>query len=1316
MSQSFLTRRTIFGLPGALLILLVFFFLLPSGFRGARLAIAGKKNNIKDWLPSDFRETVELDWFARYFMGESFIVATWDGCTEEDQRLRLLSAKLSHESAERDLPDTADHRRARELAEELRLFLEPTSMDNWGGSQEKWFTTPEGRHHYLTPDGRFYRWAEGSNAVGGLWRLFQRVVGSYELKGQLVASFEGRESADGVNEFYNDPTMLAASLYQTVQTGTDLVDRLAVEGGPLWPIDFTDVDQRGAVARKRAVERLTGTLFAPALPPGFDWSPEAVHSLLPEATREGLPEDFDFLVRRAVKQIQQRFGGDLDGLLGATLDEQSAAWDELCQAIGVPVPPRQTCVLVTLTPLGKDHLGRAVGRGVVGGPRGRLLILAEQSGLAAAGPPSMAPPPFDQKEIAAGALVAADGRPLLRLGGPPVDNIAIDEEGTVTLVRLVGYSGLIGLALSFFCFRSFNVTLMIFTVGLTAAILGLAISYWTGGHVDAILMTMPSLVYVLGLSGAIHIVNYYRDEVHKRGVAGATTRAAHHALTPCALAALTTSLGLISLCTSNIVPIYNFGLYSAAAVMATLLILFTYLPAALETFPPAFAVGQMGKARRRRGGGEPPDAEPAELSNRIADFWAKVGGWITSHHLVVTIVCLSVFGAGLVGLPKIRTSVQLLKLFDGESRIISDYAYLESHFGKLVPMELVVRVPTEIIGGRGAAHSAASAGARGESDEAAGPSGASPSDRSTFSYRHPLSTLQRAEAVSRIDTAVRRTLGESGTGVIGRTMSAITFMPPLPEPSNSFSPVRSKFAANLAASLEELNTSDFFRFEKSGPFAGSELWRISLRVGALSDVDYGRFVGDLRRTVTPVLDAYRAREMVLSACDDAVTGSGTDGGSAGSKRRADLQVVVLGHARPRAMSSEDFLAIDDSADRDRAIEAAVADGRQGDLIRPDRLYASALGELLAGERIRPPFWLDLEDEQSRIKLGDPRWEALLQRADVVVLLRDQQGLDPAELAASTSRFIDARPESLPVAEPVLFDGTPTEWNAGPLQAIYTGIVPVVYKAQRTLLTSLIESIVLAFFLIAIVMIALLIPGHFPGFLWQPKQIGCGVVAGMIAMVPNLFPVVVIFGLMGHTHTLVDIGTMMTASVAMGVAVDDTIHFLTWFRQHIDQGMTRVQAVIETYRRVGAAMTQTTIVGGLGLFVFSLSTFTPTQRFGTLMLVLLATALIGDLILLPALLAGPLGKWFRPRPSPDLWDQELPESESFLEDGVLGREENAAVGSGDDAAQGRVSSAALAAVKNDRDVLSASGAHRPPPDPIGKRHSPTSESIPGRGTV
>jgi hypothetical protein len=64
-----------------------------------------------------------------------------------------------------------------------------------------------------------------------------------------------------------------------------------------------------------------------------------------------------------------------------------------------------------------------------------------------------------------------------------------------------------------------------------------------------------------------------------------------------------------------------------------------------------------------------------------------------------------------------------------------------------------------------------------------------------------------------------------------------------------------------------------------------------------------------------------------------------------------------------------------------------------------------------------------------------------------------------------------------------------------------------------------------------------------------------------------------------------------------------------------------------YERCATAMTQTTMIAGLGLAVFALSTFTPTQRFGILMLTLMTAALLGDLIFLPAILAGPFGRVF-----------------------------------------------------------------------------------------
>ena len=129
------------------------------------------------------------------------------------------------------------------------------------------------------------------------------------------------------------------------------------------------------------------------------------------------------------------------------------------------------------------------------------------------------------------------------------------------------------------------------------------------------------------------------------------------------------------------------------------------------------------------------------------------------------------------------------------------------------------------------------------------------------------------------------------------------------------------------------------------------------------------------------------------------------------------------------------------------------------------------------------------------------------------------------------------------------------------------------------------------------------------------------------MLPNIFPIIVVFGTMAWIGVLCDVGTMMTASVALGIAVDDTVHFLTWFRHGMESGMTYKEAIIKAYERCGSAITQTTLISGLGLSVFMFSTFTPTMRFGVMMLTLLFSATFGDLIFMPALLAWSKGRFF-----------------------------------------------------------------------------------------
>ncbi|MDA7992050.1 MAG: MMPL family transporter, partial [Pirellulales bacterium] len=186
---------------------------------------------------------------------------------------------------------------------------------------------------------------------------------------------------------------------------------------------------------------------------------------------------------------------------------------------------------------------------------------------------------------------------------------------------------------------------------------------------------------------------------------------------------------------------------------------------------------------------------------------------------------------------------------------------------------------------------------------------------------------------------------------------------------------------------------------------------------------------------------------------------------------------------------------------------------------------------------------------------------------------------------------------------------------------YTGLVPLVYKAQHSLLDGLIVGFISDFAIIVLVMVLLCRAAS----------------AGLVLLLPAAFPAVVVFGGMGWGNALlksfgtgnllIDIGTVMAPSVALGVTVDDVVHFMLWFRRGISDGMDRKQATMLAYKGCARAMYQSWGVIGIGLSVFSLSPFGPTQRFGHMMLAMLTVALVGNLVLLPALLAGPLGDIF-----------------------------------------------------------------------------------------
>ena len=174
--------------------------------------------------------------------------------------------------------------------------------------------------------------------------------------------------------------------------------------------------------------------------------------------------------------------------------------------------------------------------------------------------------------------------------------------------------------------------------------------------------------------------------------------------------------------------------------------------------------------------------------------------------------------------------------------------------------------------------------------------------------------------------------------------------------------------------------------------------------------------------------------------------------------------------------------------------------------------------------------------------------------------------------------------------------------------VVTGEIPLFLATQQELLDSFVWSFAGAFGTIALVVMFVL---RHP-------------VAGFLAMIPNVLPIGAVFGLISWYGLPVDIGSTVTASIALGITIDGTLHLITWFRIGIQQGKSRAEAVSLALGHCGPAMWQTTLVVSLGLLMLLPADLILISRFGWLMSALLGAASLSDLVLTPALLAGPLG--------------------------------------------------------------------------------------------
>lgn len=172
------------------------------------------------------------------------------------------------------------------------------------------------------------------------------------------------------------------------------------------------------------------------------------------------------------------------------------------------------------------------------------------------------------------------------------------------------------------------------------------------------------------------------------------------------------------------------------------------------------------------------------------------------------------------------------------------------------------------------------------------------------------------------------------------------------------------------------------------------------------------------------------------------------------------------------------------------------------------------------------------------------------------------------------------------------------------EVIMTGGALVFLEGTHYLVKNLFISLSLAIFLIAFIM---------AWMFRSPKMI-------LISLIPNLLPLIITAGIMGFLGIPIKPSTILVFSIAFGISVDDTIHFLAKYRQELGNCNWKIaSSVFKSLEETGKSMFYTSIVLFFGFLTFALSSFGGTQALGGLISITLFIAMSTNLILLPSLL-------------------------------------------------------------------------------------------------
>ncbi|MCC7339420.1 MAG: MMPL family transporter [Pirellulaceae bacterium] len=423
-------------------------------------------------------------------------------------------------------------------------------------------------------------------------------------------------------------------------------------------------------------------------------------------------------------------------------------------------------------------------------------------------------------------IVGIDSSELI-LAGEPFQVYVIDRASRETIERFVPPSSLLALVVAWLCLRRFRLTLLVFVLAGLGQLIGLALIAVFFGEMSAVLVVLPTLVFMLTLSGAVHLTNYFRD-VEGQDVAGAGVQAFRLGARPCVLATLTTIFGFGSLLVSQLQPVWQFGSLAALGLLLSTALL-------LGLFPAAVSLAAWRPSNTPRSSPTEREKPHRVLPSSIAaprlyenDGGGRACQWLTEltarHASLISLLGVITLLLSLAGLLRLKTSTEFEDMFPPSSPAIESLRWMQSHLGPINSLELVLSFPKN-------------------ANE---------------------DVLAQAQLLAAIHTDL------TNSAHVSAVLSAATFLPPLDTGQGMRATIRrAVLRRTLSARREDLQ-ADHLLAEQPDAWR----WRLSARIHNLAGDSYHRIQTQLAAVVQARIDAQSGTLQPTRFSNDALTNSG----------------------------------------------------------------------------------------------------------------------------------------------------------------------------------------------------------------------------------------------------------------------------------------------------------------------------------------------------------------------------------------------------------------------------------------------------------